>query len=351
MLHPSQPTLSLAQPTLSLAQPTLGASRSQWRWREAKPRLALASALAMLFAATPAALAGETVRAAASAAPPAALSILPYPAQALARMADNLDKNAGFVVATVAGQPITKGDLADAIRATPVSLASLGYKALFTRAMDQLLRLRLAVASARKAGVDSDPAVRRREQSAADRVLAEAWIDRQAAAAVAEPALRARYDRDVAGKPGPEEVRAQVILVPSAGEASDLIARIRQGADFGDLARQYSQDLSAAQGGDIGYVRLDALSAEVGAVLFALAPGQVTDYPVRALPGYFVLRVEGRRQRATPAFDDVRPELASALRREAAAAALSALTSDIKLQNAGDAALEPAGNVAKPTKQ
>lgn len=251
-------------------------------------------------------------------------------------MADNLDKSSGFVVATVAGQPITKGDLADAIRAMPVSLASLGYKALFTRAVDQLLRLRLAVASAQKSGVDSDQTVRRREKSAADQVLAGAWIDRIAAAAITETALHARYERDIAGKPGPEEIRAQVILVPTAGEARDLIARIWQGADVGDLARHYSKDLSAAQGGYIGYVTLDALSAEVGAVLFALAPGQVTEYPVHALPGYFVLRVEGRRQRATPAFDEVRPELANALRREAAAAALGALTSDIRVHSSGD---------------
>lgn len=263
-------------------------------------------------------------------------------------MADNLDKSSGFVVATVAGQPITKGDLADAIRAMPVNLASLGYKALFTRAMDQLLRLRLAVASAQKAGVDSDQTVRRREKSAADQVLAEAWIDRLAGAAITETALRARYDRDIAGKPGPEEVRAQVILVASAREAMDLIARIRQGADIGDLARHYSKDLSAAQGGDIGYVTLDALSAEVGAVLFTLAPGQVTEYPVHALPGYFVMRVEGRRQRATPTFNEVRPELANALRREAAAAVLGALTSDIKVQSSGE---NPAPGGSAPAKQ
>jgi peptidyl-prolyl cis-trans isomerase C len=292
--------------------------------------------------------------ASASVVPPQSPAILSYPAQALTVMADNLDKSSGFVVATVAGQPITKGDLADAIRAMPVNLASLGYQALFTRAMDQLLRLRLAVASARKAGVENDQTVRRREKSAADQVLAEAWIDRLAGNAVTETALRARYERDIAGKPGPEEVGAQVILVASAGEARELIARIRQGADIGDLARHYSKDLSAAQGGDIGYVTLGALGAEVGAVLFALTPGEVTEYPVHSLPGYFVLRVEGRRQRATPAFDEVRPELANTLRQEAAAAALGALTSDIKVQSSGESSAPgstPPGSPADPARQ
>jgi peptidyl-prolyl cis-trans isomerase C len=287
-----------------------------------------------------------------AAAPRTMSSILPDPARAMALFADRLDMNAGFVVATVAGQPITNGDLADSFRAMPVSLASLGFQTLYTSAMDRLLRLRLAVASAKKAGVDGDPVVRRREQSAADQVLAEAWIDSTSAAAVTETAQNTLYERDFAGRPGPEEVKAQVILVPSAGEARDLIARIQQGGDFGDLARQHSKDLSAVQGGDIGYVRLDALGAEVGAVLFALAPGQMTAYPVHALPGYFILRVAGRRQSAAPSLDEMRPELTNVLRREAAAAALGALTSDIKLQSAGaNGAREPAGSKAKPAKQ
>ncbi len=287
-----------------------------------------------------------------TAAPQEVLAIMPHPAQTMALIAASLDRNGDFVVATVAGQPITKGDLADTIRAMPVSLASLGYKALFTRAMDQMLRLRLAVASAQKAGIDRDPDVRRRQQSASDQVLAEAWLDRiAAAAAVTETAQRARYEHDIAGRPGEAEVRAQVILVPTAAQARELIVRLQQGADFADLARQYSKDSSAGQGGDIGYVRLDALSAEVGAVLFAMAPGQVTQYPVRALPGYFVLRVEGRRQRATPDFEDVRPELANALRRDAAAAALAALTSDIRMQSTDDAAMLERTDAPGPAKR
>ena len=123
--------------------------------------------------------------------------------------------------------------------------------------------------------------------------------------------------------------------MPTEAEARDVIAKVQAGADFADLARQYSKDLSATEGGDIGYVPIDALSAEVGAVLFALSPGQVTAYPVHALPRYFVMQVEGRRQRSTPTFDAARPVLTSELRQEAAAAAICALTADIKVKDAG----------------
>ncbi len=296
---------------------------------------------AVLLALTGAAQGADTPGAAAETAttpPEPDMTLLPAPAEAMAAMEANLDKDGNFVVAMVAGEPITKGDVADAMRTMPVSLASLGYKALFTRAMDDLLRQHLAAASAQKLGLDKDPVVRRREKTAAERVLAAAWVDHEADAAVTETALRARYDRDVAGKPGPEEVRARVILVPTEAEARDLIAKIQAGADFADLARKYSRDLSAPRGGDIGYVPLDALSAQVGAVLFALSPGQITAYPVHALPGYFVMRVEGRRQRATQTFDQARPALAAELRDEAAAAAIRSLTAVIKVKGATPAA-------------
>jgi peptidyl-prolyl cis-trans isomerase C len=327
----------------------LSISRRPLRSPEPKSRLLLSAVF--LFALTGAARAADTPPAPPPAAAPGEqMPILPAPAQALEFMADHLDKDANFVVANVAGQPITKGDVADQLRAMPVSLASLGYKALFTRAMDELLRQDLAAASARKAGVDKDPVVLRRQRSAADRILAEAWLDRQADAAVTDKALRARYDSDVAGKPGPEEVRARVILVPTESEANDLIAQLRAGADFADLAHKHSKDMSATQGGDIGYVPLDALSAEVGAAMFALAPGQVMAYPVHALPGWFILRIEGRRQRATPTFDEARPVLAVALRREAATAALAALTSDIRVKNSNDhPAPVPPNGAARPS--
>jgi len=276
------------------------------------------------------------------------LTILSDPAQALATMADGLDKDAGFVLATAAGMAITKGDVADVIRAMPVSVASLGFKTLSTRAMDQLLRQRLAAASAQKAGIDKDPVVVRREKAASERVLAEAWVNHEADAAVTEKALRVRYERDIVGKPGPEEVRARVILVPTEAQARDLIARIQAGEDFADLARQYSKDLNAASGGDIGYVPLDALSPEVGSVLFAMAPGQVTAYPVRALPGYYILRIEGRRQRATPTFEEARPDLANVLRREAAVAAVESLTANIRVKEPGPGEAAAAGPAAKP---
>ena len=119
-------------------------------------------------------------------------------------------------------------------------------------------------------------------------------------------------------------------MVATDAEARSVIEKLQHGADFADLARQVSKDPSAKNGGDLGYLPLEAMAPEIGSVVFALAPGQVTPYPVRALFGYFVLRVEGRRQRATPTFDEVRLQLERDLRAVAVRDAITSLLNEIK---------------------
>ncbi len=258
-------------------------------------------------------------------------TFLVAPAQALAAMADSLDKNPDVVIATVDGRPITQGEAADVMRGMPFNLTNLGFQELYRRVVDQLVRQKMMVVAAQKAGFDKDPVIRRRAATASEREIAEAWLNHEVNAVVTEQAVHARYDRDVAGKPGPEEVRARVILVETDAEARQLIDQIRAGGDFEELARRFSKDASAAGGGDIGYVTRDVLGADVAAVMFSLAPGQTAAYPLPVPAGFFIVRVEGRRQRVTPVFDDARWALIRDLRREAATAVVQSMTSDVKL--------------------
>lgn len=256
--------------------------------------------------------------------------VLVNPADALLAMAANLEKNPATVAVTVGPIPITVADVADTLRSQRVSIANIGPEKLYQRVVEQLVNEKLAYLTAQKTGLDQDADVKRRQKNAVERVLADAWVARQAGAGVSDAALRARYEQTIAGRPGPIEVRARVILTLTRAEAELVIAKLEKGEPFDVLARQYSTDSTAVSGGDTGYLPIEALSPEIGAVVFALNPGQFTANPVHVQDGYFVLRVEGRRQRATPSFDDARGDLTRDLRRETAAAAIRALTADAK---------------------
>lgn len=257
--------------------------------------------------------------------------LLSEPAATMAEMIHQLEKDPHATVMMLETLPITQADIADVIRTMPVNFASLGFAEVTRRALDVLVSQKAMLLNARRDGIDKDPAVVRREKVADERVLADAWLAHAEDAAVTDEALHARYDRDIAGRPGPEEVRARLILVPTIDAARMIIAKAAEGEEFSALARTYSKDASAAHGGDLGYVALEAVSGEIGPALFALAPGQMTAFPMRSPAGYYILRVEARRQRATPTFDEARAGLESVMRAEAAKAAIDSVLSGIKI--------------------
>ncbi|MGA3002911.1 MAG: peptidylprolyl isomerase [Acetobacteraceae bacterium] len=228
----------------------------------------------------------------------------------------SLDKAAKTVVAEVEGRPITLGDVGDAIRALPAAAAELPFDALYPQVLEQLIGQAALVIRAQQDGVDEDLAVHRRVAAAADRQLAEEYLRRELSKGITEDALLERYNKDIAGRPGPEEVHVRVILADSEKAAAALLGEIQGGADFGAVAKRASKDTTAAVGGDLGFRTREQLTPQVGAVAFELSPGQVAPYPVQAAAGWFIVKVEERRLRPAPPFASVREQLRQSLLQE-----------------------------------
>jgi peptidyl-prolyl cis-trans isomerase C len=220
-----------------------------------------------------------------------------------------LDRLPNTVVADVGPHAVTWGDIADALRSMPPIAGGLSYPVLYQRAVMQLIQQEAVVLQAETIGLDKDPVVRRRMRAASEQALATEMLRRSLLPNLSDKAVRSTYDALVANKPGPDEVRARLIMVDTPTEAEALIGRLRQGADFATLAKQYSKDGTAPHGGDLGFARLDMVTPELGAVMFALAPGQMTQYPVKVHNAWFVVFVEERRQPAAPSFEQARAAL------------------------------------------
>lgn len=243
-----------------------------------------------------------------------------------------LDKNAFTVVAEVEGRAITLGDIGDAIQALPPALAQLPFEALYPGVVEQLVKQQALVIRAQQQGADEDPLIRRRMKAAADRVLANEYAQREITRGITETMLLERYKRDIAGKPAQEEARVRVILIATEKEGLDLIAEVRAGADFAVLARRASKDPTASAGGDLGFNPREGLTPEVGAVAFALPPGQVAPYPVLSGGGWFVVKVEERKRAAAPAFAAMRQRLTQTLLREGVPPLTAAVLGEMKVR-------------------
>lgn len=122
-------------------------------------------------------------------------------------------------------------------------------------------------------------------------------------------------------------VRQMVFLVKdAAGErtalakAQSAVAQVRGGADFGALARRYSEDpQTRARGGDLGFQTLESLPPQVAQEAAQMKVGAVSD-PVRGPAGYLVLRLDAKR---TTPFSDVAADLRAQLESQRLDQALS----------------------------
>jgi peptidyl-prolyl cis-trans isomerase C len=237
------------------------------------------------------------------------------------------------VVAKVDGVPIHLSDLKDATQSLPENLRGLPPQTLYPMLLDQLIDARALVSEARKSGLDKDPAVQHAVTAAEDRALENAVLTKEVAPSVTDDAVRARYDKEIAGKPGAEEVHAKHILVESEDVAKKIITELKGGADFAALAKQYSKDPSGAQqGGDLGFFKKDEMVPEFADAAFAMKPGQYSQTPIHTQFGWHVILLVERRQAEPPTFEQARDELRQKMIQEGVRAVVAKARAGVSVE-------------------
>lgn len=220
-----------------------------------------------------------------------------------------LDKSPGTIVADVNGDPVTFADVAQIIRTLPRINAQATFQQIFHEATSLVVGRKVLAGLAVSAGLDSNPVVRRRIQAAQDQVLGEELLQHSLAPNLLEPAVKSTYDATPVSKAAVPEVRLRVIAMAARADAEDIISKIREGADFAGLAKAYSRDPSAPDGGLLAYSRRDTLAPALTAVGFSMQVGDLTAYPVLSDGLWFVIRCEDRRTRPPLTFPEARPEV------------------------------------------
>jgi len=141
-----------------------------------------------------------------------------------------------------------------------------------------------------------------------NKVLMETLLQDTGKAALTDDAMHKVYDEAVKQMPPEEEVHARHILVPTEAEAKEIEDELKKGADFATLAKEKSKDPGAADGGDLGYFTKDQMVPEFSEAAFKLEKGQISD-PVHTQFGWHIIKVEDKRTKPTPTFDQVRGQI------------------------------------------
>lgn len=221
------------------------------------------------------------------------------------------------VLATVNGQPVTEADLDIAIEDLDQQFARLPEEQKRAAALSAVIEIRLMAAEAAAKGIDKEADMERRLAFLQQRALHAAVIDKEVQEKITDAEIRARYDKEIAAQPAENELRARHVLVKTNEEAEAIIKDLDAGKKFEDIAKEKSTDPgSGANGGDLGYFSAGQMVPEFEKAAFDLAPGTYTKTPVQTQFGFHVIKVEDKRAKQPPAFDDVKEQVRSLVLRD-----------------------------------
>ncbi len=258
--------------------------------------------------------------------------------------------NPDAVVARVDGVAILASDVAEALRRLPPEYGNMAPDALFNAVLDQLIDQQIVVKQARAQNLQNDLEVQRTMRQLESRVLEQFYYRALIQKQVTETALRRRYEQEKSSLTREKRVRARHILVKTREEAMQIIAELRKGKDFAELAREKSIGPSRTQGGDLGYFTRAQMLPAFSAMAFSLRKGEVSRVPVQTKYGWHVIKVEDIQEAAPPSFEEVREELRSKMNDEVIEAELKRLRAGARIEHFGTdgKAAPPASEPAAP---
>jgi peptidyl-prolyl cis-trans isomerase D len=167
-----------------------------------------------------------------------------------------------------------------------------------------------------------------------ERVRAQVKVD--------ENELKQYYGQHVTEYRISDRVKVAHVLFKTEGKTSDeisalektareVLAQIKSGADFGEMAKKYSEDSSAASGGEIGWIVRGQTVKEFEDAAFAMKPGQVSDL-IKTTYGFHIVKVFDKQSAHLQTFEEVKAQIKDELERQKLADAQQSLADDLERQ-------------------
>ena len=262
-------------------------------------------------------------------------------------------QNTDTVVARVNGVDIRQSDLASAEDEIGGNMPQMGPDQKRDYLITYIADVILLSQAAQQQKIGDRDEVKHRIDFERNKVLMEALLQDVGNSAMTDEAMQKVYDEAVKQMANEQEVHARHILVATEDEAKAIEVELKKGADFATLAKQKSKDPGAAEGGDLGYFTRDQMVPEFAEVAFKLDKGQVSD-PVKTQFGWHVIKVEDKRTKPTPTFDEVKAQIQNYIAHRAQAELVEKLRSAANIERLDKPAAAPdpsALNPAAPAKK
>jgi len=246
------------------------------------------------------------------------------------------------VVAKVDGIEITESELALAADDLGERTAQMPEERKREELINYLVDLKLGARAATAAKIGEAPEFARRLAYNRDKLLLDDYLMTEAKKAATPEAAKKLFDDTVKALKPEEEVHARHILVPEEAEAKAALERLKKGEDFAKVAGELSKDPgSGKEGGDLGWFAKERMVPEFAEAAFKLEKGQVSE-PVKSQFGWHVIKLEDKRTKPLPSFDEVKPQIDQYLVRKAQQDIIVGLRDKAKVERLDKPAAAPA---------
>jgi len=234
-------------------------------------------------------------------------------------------------VATVNGVAIPKARV-DAIVKAQAAQGQPDSEQLRTAVRERLIELEVLAQEANKKGLAKNPDFQQQIELQRQQALANALVqDYIKANPVDDAAAKVEYDK-IRTQAGDKEYKARHILVDKEDEAKDIVAKLKGGQKFEELAKVSKDPGSKDRGGDLDWNSPAAYVKPFSDALVKLQKGQYTIVPVQTQFGWHVILLEDVRPTKFPPFDDVKNELKQRIQQQNVAKYVGDLRSKAKVQ-------------------
>ncbi|QOY92445.1 peptidyl-prolyl cis-trans isomerase [Massilia sp. UMI-21] len=178
---------------------------------------------------------------------------------------------------------------------------------------EEMIAREVLMQEAIKQGYDKKPDVKQALDNARQAIvvnqLARDYIKKNP---VTDAEIKAEYDRFKA-QTGDKEYHVRHILLETEAEANAVIAKLKGGAKFEELAKESKDTGTANNGGDLDWAAPSSFPPEFAAGFTGLQKGAVTDKPVKTANGYHVIKLDDTRAAKLPSLEEVKPQIQDAL--------------------------------------
>jgi len=219
-------------------------------------------------------------------------------------------------VAIVNGKPVPKARV-DQLAAQLAKSGRPMTPEMQGQLKDEVIAREIFMQEAQKRGLDASEDFKTQMELARQTLLIrELFADYQKANPVTDADIKAEYDKFVAANGG-KEYRARHILVEKEEEAKAIIASLKKGGKFDEIAKKQSKDPgSGANGGDLDWANAASYVPEFSGALVKLNKGQMTQEPVKSQFGWHVIRLDDVRDAQLPKLEEVKPQIAQQLQQQ-----------------------------------